>query len=60
MHLLSLNEGQGNHGSAVEDIEAAEAAPARYYNLQGVEVANPENGLYIRVSGDKATKVIIK
>lgn len=58
MHLLSLNEGQGNHGSAVEEIEAAEDAPARYYNLQGVEVSNPENGIFIRVSGDKATKVI--
>lgn len=46
-------------GAGVEAVEAAEAdAPAVYYNLQGVRVANPENGLYIRVQGNKATKVI--
>ncbi|MGN0218680.1 MAG: chitobiase/beta-hexosaminidase C-terminal domain-containing protein [Muribaculaceae bacterium] len=35
-------------------------APVEYYNLQGVRVANPENGLYIRRQGSKATKVIMK
>lgn len=35
-------------------------APVVYYNLQGVRVANPENGLYIRVQGNKATKVLVK
>lgn len=45
--------------TAVETIEAEEAAPARYFNLQGVEVTNPTNGLYIRVQGKKATKVIL-
>lgn len=45
--------------SAVETIEAETEAPARYFNLQGVEVANPANGLYIRVQGKKATKVIL-
>lgn len=47
-------------GTGVEQIEAEENAPVRYYNLQGAEVANPENGLYIRVKGNKAAKVIIK
>lgn len=45
--------------TAVETIEAEEAAPARYFNLQGVEVTNPTNGLYIRVQGKKATKLIL-
>ncbi|MDE7380495.1 MAG: hypothetical protein K2N03_00015 [Muribaculaceae bacterium] len=31
-----------------------------YFNLQGVKVANPQNGLYIRVQGNKATKVLVK
>ncbi|MDE7437505.1 MAG: hypothetical protein K2M93_03385 [Muribaculaceae bacterium] len=44
-------------GSAVTEIEA-EAGEAVYFNLQGVKVANPEKGLYIKVEGDKATKVI--
>lgn len=33
------------------------AAGAEYYNLQGVRVTDPAEGLYIRVSGGKATKV---
>ena len=60
MMTLTVNKGEGNYqgGSGVAEIEAAEDAPAHYYNLQGVEVTNPENGVYIRVSGNKATKVI--
>lgn len=46
--------------SGVENVIANDSnAPVKYYNLQGVEVANPESGLYIRVQGDKATKVIL-
>ena len=42
--------------SAVVDLTVeAENAPAVYYNLQGVRVANPQAGnLYIRVNGNKA------
>lgn len=48
-------------GSAVNEIEAADAnAPVEYYNLQGIRVANPENGLYIVKQGNKVTKRIIK
>lgn len=43
----------------VEEIEAAETA-AEYYTLQGVKVANPENGVYVKVCGGKAEKVVIK
>lgn len=47
--------------SAIETVEAAEAdAPVVYYNLQGVRVANPENGLYIRVQGNKVEKVALR
>ncbi len=44
--------------SGIADIEAADTA-ARYFNLQGVEVANPSTGIYIRVAGGKATKVLV-
>lgn len=44
--------------SAVEGI-AGEAKAPTYYNLQGVRVANPENGLYIKRQGAKAEKVIL-
>lgn len=48
-------------GAAVDAIEAdVDAnAPVVYYNLQGQRVANPENGLYIRVQGNKVAKVIL-
>lgn len=44
--------------SGVENI-ATENAPVEYYNLQGVKVANPEKGIYIKKQGDKTTKVVL-
>lgn len=39
------------------DIEAE--GPATYYNLQGIQVANPEKGqVLVKVQGDKAAKII--
>lgn len=47
--------------TAIEDIDIDSVnAPVEYFNLQGVRVANPENGLFIRRQGNKVTKVIIK
>ena len=47
--------------SGVEAVEAAEAeGEVEYYNLQGIRVANPENGIYIRRQGTKVTKVLVK
>ena len=43
----------------IDEIEA-EAAEAVYYNLQGVEVKNPENGVYIVRRGSKVTKEYIR
>ncbi|MDE6468233.1 MAG: hypothetical protein K2L28_04970 [Muribaculaceae bacterium] len=45
--------------SGIESIEADTEAPAEYYNLQGIRVANPENGIFIRRQGAKATKVVL-
>ena len=54
--------GKGEGGfTGVSDITVDDAnAPVLYYNLQGVRVDNPQNGLYIRVQGKKATKVAIR
>ena len=46
--------------SSVDDIEIENEVPATFYNLQGVKVNNPANGIYIKVQGDKASKVYIK
>ena len=43
----------------VDEITVAEGE-AQYYNMQGVRVANPENGMFIRVQNGKAQKVVIK
>lgn len=45
--------------SGISEIEAA-GTDARYYNLQGVEVANPRNGVFVKVADGKASKVIVK
>ena len=50
-----------DNASGVNDIIADDDnAPVVYYNLQGVRVENPANGLYIRVQGKKATKVLVR
>lgn len=47
--------------SGISNVTVAdENAPVEYYNLQGVRVANPESGLYIKRQGNKATKVLVK
>lgn len=47
--------------SAIKNVSADfdENAPVEYYNLQGVRVENPANGLYIKRQGNKAAKVIL-
>lgn len=45
--------------SGVQVVEASNA-PAQYFTLQGVRVANPENGLYIVVKDGKSYKTVIK
>lgn len=43
---------------AVNEIESVSDAAPVYYNLQGQRVANPERGIYIRVQGNKSSKVM--
>ena len=48
-------------GAGIEGVEMDEVdGEVEYYNLQGVKVANPENGLYIKKQGSKASKVLVK
>lgn len=46
--------------SGVGTIETDENAPVEYFNLQGMRVENPSNGIFIRRQGSKATKVAVK
>lgn len=47
--------------NGVEGVESDDlnAAPV-YYNIQGMQVGNPENGLYIVKRGNKVTKEVIR
>ena len=49
----------GTKSSGIEAVEV-ENAPVEYFNLQGIRVAEPANGLYIRRQGNTATKVYIR
>lgn len=46
--------------SGIGDIETEAAVTPVYYNLQGVRVDRPAHGVYIKVAGDKVSKVCVK
>ncbi len=47
--------------AGVEEITVDnENSPVEYFNLHGIRVNNPENGLYIRRQGTQVSKVVIK
>lgn len=63
--IVQLNQGKALTmykltlaASAIENV-AADNAAVEYYNLQGVKVANPENGIFVKKQGAKATKVVL-
>ena len=45
---------------SVEADDADENAPVEYFNLQGVKLYNPENGIFIKRQGKKVEKVIMQ
>lgn len=47
-----------DNNTSVVDAFTVEEAPV-YFNLQGVKVAQPANGIYVKVVNGKATKVVI-
>lgn len=44
----------------VESAETESDAEVEYFNIQGIRVADPENGLYIRRQGSKVEKVYVR
>ncbi len=45
--------------TGIEMIDGDSDAEVKYYNLQGVRVSNPGSGIYIRVEGNRAGKVML-
>ncbi|MDY4811572.1 MAG: hypothetical protein SO168_05890, partial [Muribaculaceae bacterium] len=58
VNKLTLN--QEGTTTGIEGVEAEnENAPVEYFNLQGVRVMNPAQGLYIRRQGNRVEKVAL-
>lgn len=46
--------------NAIENVNIDNTnAPVEYFNLQGVRVANPENGVFVRRQGTEVSKVVL-
>ncbi len=46
--------------SAITTIDDDDNAPIEYFNLQGIRIDNPVDGLYIRRQGNRAAKIMMK
>lgn len=46
--------------SGVDSVDSDENAPVEYFNLQGVKVAEPGNGVFIRKQGQRIDKVMVR
>lgn len=50
-----------DYAAGIQDVELNDAdAPVEFFNLQGVRVAEPSNGLFIKRQGKTVTKVLVK
>ena len=45
--------------SGITEIISGDRDDTRYYNMLGVEIEHPASGIYIKVSGNKATKIAL-
>lgn len=51
----------GDLPTAIEGIEIENSnAPVEFFNLNGMKVSNPENGIFIRRQGNNVSKVLVK
>ncbi len=58
-HRIAWNWYDLGASAGVENVTVADTdAPAEYFNLQGVRVNNPANGVFICRQGNKVTKVV--
>lgn len=47
-------------GTSAVNVNVADDAETEYYNLSGMRVLNPTNGVFIKRLGNKVTKVVVK
>lgn len=46
--------------SGVQEVIENADAPVEFYNLNGMKVENPSNGIFIRKQGNKTSKIIVR
>lgn len=67
-YLMDLRSGIVENAATVRDVAGVDTvvaddnanAPVEYYNLQGVRVENPANGIFVRRQGKAVSKVVIR
>ncbi len=47
-------------GTSAVNVNVADDAETEFYNLNGMRVLNPANGVFIKRQGNKVTKVVVK
>lgn len=55
-----VNVEESAQSSAASDVDIDFCGEAQWFDIQGKRVANPQHGLFIRVEGNKSSKVMIK
>lgn len=60
-HSMVLFEDSPSITTGVEAVaaEASDDAPVEYFNLQGIRVMNPTQGIFIRRQGPKTEKIVL-
>lgn len=67
-YLMDIRRGIIENAATVRDVAGVDTvvaddnanAPVEYYNLQGVRVENPANGIFVRRQGTAVSKVVIR
>ena len=57
---LSFDFGSLGENSGVSNVMDDSNAPVEFYNLNGMRVENPSNGIFIRKQGNKTNKVVVR
>lgn len=59
-HIYSINGDQGEHSDTGIGGVGADATAPIYYNMQGIRVLNPSDGIYIVRRGNVVTKEYVR
>lgn len=52
--------GSGSDTTGIEAVTVEAEGAVKYFNLQGIRVENPANGVFIRRQGNNVSKVLVK